>query len=76
MARKLHWYEKFRRCRVDAGLSLSQAVKLLYEDTKIHMHKGNLRKVEVGLSDMPVTKFKALCKVYSADANWILDLKE
>lgn len=57
-------------------LSLSEAAKLLYEEHKIKIHKANLGKVERGLSDMPVTKFRALCDIYSVDSNWILDLKK
>ena len=76
MARKLHWYQKLRKARKAMKLSLSGAVKLLYEDSKIYMHPKNLRKVEVGLSNIPVTKFKALCDIYSVSADWILDLKE
>lgn len=56
------------------GLSLAGAVKLLYEDQKIRMDRNNLRKFEIGKIDMPVTKFRALCKIYFADLYWVLDL--
>lgn len=58
------------------GLSLEGAVKLLYEEHKIKMHRVNLYKVEQGQSEMPVHKFRALCHIYSISADWVLDLKE
>lgn len=58
------------------GLSLQGAVNLLYQQYRIKMDRANLRKFEIDKVDMPVKKFRALCKIYSADANWILDLKE
>ena len=77
MARKkLEWYQRLRKARKDMGLTLEGAVKLLYEDSKIYMHPKNLRKVEVGESNIPVTKFKALCNIYCVSSDWVLDLRE
>ena len=67
---------RLRKAREAMGLSLAGAVKLLYEDQKIRIDRNNLRKFEIGKVDMPVTKFRALCKIYCVDANWVLDLKE
>ena len=56
------------------GLSLQGAINLLYEQHKIKIDRANLRKFEISKIDMPVAKFRALCKIYCTDANWILDL--
>lgn len=76
MARKIQWYTKLKKARLAMGLSLGGAVKLLMETYKIKMHRGNLDKLERGKSNIPVTKFKALCEIYAVSADWILDLKE
>ena len=70
------WNQRLRKAREAMGLSLQGAVNLLYEQHKIKMDRANLRKFEVDKVDMPVRKFRALCKIYSTDANWVLDLKE
>ena len=70
------WQKRLRKAREAMGLSLAGAVKLLYEDQKIVMDRNNLRKFEIGKVDMPVSKFRALCKIYCVDSNWVLDLKE
>lgn len=76
MARKkLEWYQRLRKARKDMELTLEGATKLLYEQHKIYMHPKNLRKVEVGESNIPVTKFRSLCDIYSVSADEILGLK-
>lgn len=57
-------------------LSLEGAVKLLYQEHKIKMHRVNLYKLEQGQTEIPVHKFRAFCDIYSVSADWILDLKE
>lgn len=69
------WNKRLRKSRVAMGLSLQGAVNLLYETYRIKIHRANLGKVERGESDMPVTKFRALCNIYSSDPRWILDWK-
>jgi len=70
------WNTRLRKAREAMGLSLQEAVNLLYEQHKIKMDRANLRKFEIGKVDMPVSKFRALCQIYAVDGNWILDLKE
>ena len=70
------WNQRLRKAREAMGLSLQGAVNLLYEQHKIKIDRANLRKFEISKIDMPVAKFRALCKIYCADANWVLDLKE
>ena len=70
------WHTRLKKAREEIGLSLQGAVNLLYEDHKIKMHRVNLYKVEQGQSEIPVSKFRALCDIYSVSADWILDLKE
>ena len=50
-------------------LSLQGAVNLLYETHKIKMHRVNLYKLEQGKSEIPASKFKALCDIYSVSSN-------
>jgi len=57
-------------------LSLTGALKLLYETRKIRWSKSQLSKVEVGVSNRDVDKFKALCDIYCVEPNWILDWKK
>ena len=70
------WNTRLRKAREAMGLSLRGAVNLLYESEKIKFDRTHLWQVEKGESDIPTTKFRALCKIYCADANWILDLRE
>ncbi len=70
------WNTRLRKAREAMGLSLRGAVNLLYESEKIKFDRTHLWQVENGASDIPASKFRALCKIYCADANWILDLKE
>lgn len=58
------------------GLSLQGAVNLLQETHKIKMHRVNLFKLEEGKTEIPVSKFRALCDIYSISADWVLDLKD
>ena len=61
---------------MDMELSLAQAVKLLHECHKIKMNRTQLGKIERGEIDCTVTKFLALCDIYSVDPNWVVDWKE
>ncbi len=70
------WNKRLRKAREAMKLSLSEATRLLYEDCKIKMHRSNLGKVERGESDLTVTRFMALCNIYSVSSDWILDLKD
>lgn len=70
------WNTRLRKAREAMGLSLQGAVNLLYEQHKIKMDRANLRKFETSKIDMPVSKFRALLKIYCTDGNWVLDLKE
>lgn len=70
------WNQRLRMAREELGFSLSQAIKLLYEEYKINLDKSHLAKIERGNISCSVDKFRALCDIYSADANWVLDLKE
>lgn len=70
------WNTRIRKAREAVKLSLAEAVKLLHESEKIKIHRTFLGQVERGESDLTTSKFRALCKIYSADANWVLDLKE
>ena len=70
------WNTRLKKAREAAGLSLAGAVKSLYESEKIKIHRTFLGQVERGESDLITSKFRALCKIYCADANWVLDLKE
>ena len=73
---KSQWNNKLRKAREELEFSLSQAVSLLYEQHKIRLDKSHLAKIERGEISCSVEKFRALCDIYSADANWILDLKD
>ena len=53
-------------------LSLAQAVKLLHECHKIKMNRTQLGKIERGEIDCTVTKFLALCDIYSVNPNSVL----
>ena len=70
------WNTRLRKAREAMKLSLAEAVKLLCESEKIRIHRTFLGQVERGETDITTTKFRALCKIYCADANWVLDLKE
>lgn len=70
------WNTRLKKAREAMKLSLAEAVKLLYESEKIKIHRTFLGQVERGESDLTTSKFRALCKIYCADANWVLDLKE
>lgn len=70
------WNTRLRKAREDMELSLSQAVKLLYECHKVRLSKSHLAKIERAETDCTVTKFRGLCDIYSVDPNWVLDLKE
>ena len=70
------WNTRLRKAREDMELSLSQAVKLLYECHKVRLSKSHLAKIERSETDCTVTKFRGLCDIYSVDPNWVLDLKE
>ena len=70
------WNKRLRKAREAMKLSLAEATRLLYEDHKIKMHRSNLGKVERGESDLTVTRFIALCDIYSVSSDWVLDLKE
>ena len=66
----------YKKAREAMGLSLQGAVNLLHETHKIKMHRVNLFKLEQGNTEIPVSKFRALCDIYSVSADWVLDLKE
>ena len=70
------WNTRLRKAREDMELSLSQAVKLLYECHKVSLSKSHLAKIERAETDCTVTKFRGLCDIYSVDPKWVLDLKE
>lgn len=70
------WNGRLRKAREAMGLSLLGAVKLLKETEEITLHKTQLQKIEKGNSDVPTSKFRALCKMYSVSSDWVLDLKE
>ncbi len=70
------WNTRLKKAREAMGLSLAEAVKLLYESEKIKIHRTFLGQVERGESDITATKLRGLCKIYCADANWVLDLKQ
>ena len=71
---KTSWNYKLREAREELDFSLSQAVKLLYDQYKIKLDKSHLAKIERAEISCTVDKFRALCDIYSADANHILDL--
>ena len=71
---KTSWNYKLRKAREELGFSLSQAVNLLHEQYKIKLDKSHLAKIERAEISCSVDKFRALCDIYSADANHILDL--
>ena len=58
------------------GLTLTEALKLLYETHKISWSKSQLSKVEMGIANCDVIKFKALCDIYCVEPNLVLDWKE
>lgn len=68
------WYKRLKSAREDMELSLNGALKLLYETHKIRWSKSQLSKVEMGISNCDVVKFKALCEIYCVSADWVLDL--
>ena len=70
------WNKRLKQSREEMDLSLSQALKLLYETHKIRWSKSQLSKVEMGISNCDVDKFKALCDIYCIEPNWVLDWKE
>ena len=74
--RKANWGKKLRKARKDIGYSLAEAVKFLYEEHKIKLDRTQLARIERGESDCAVEKFRALCNIYSASSDWVLDLKE
>ena len=69
------WHKRLREARIEMQFSLSQAVKLLYDEHKIRLDKSHLAKIERAEIGCSVDKFKALCDIYCADANRVLDLK-
>lgn len=69
------WNTRLKKARKAMDLSLSGAVKFLKETEHIKLSRTFLGQVERGESDITTSKFRALCKIYCADANWILDLK-
>ncbi len=71
---KTSWNYKLREAREELDFSLSQAVKLLYDQYKIKLDKSHLAKIERAEISCSVDKFRALCDIYSVDANYILDL--
>ncbi len=70
------WNKRLKKSREDMGLSLTGALKLLYETHKIRWSKSQLSKVEMGTSNCDVVKFKALCDIYCVEPNWVLDWEE
>ncbi len=70
------WNKRLRSTREEMELSLSQALKLLYEAHKIRLSKSQLAKIEREESNCDVVKFKALCDIYCVEPNWVLDWKE
>ena len=69
------WYKRLKKAREAHKLSLGEAVKLLYQEHKIRIHRENLYKLEQGQTEIPVHKFKALCDLYQVSPDWILDLE-
>ena len=70
------WNKRLKGAREEMELSLTGALKLLYETHKIRWSKSQLSKVEMGISNCDVDKFKALCDIYCVEPNWVLDWKE
>jgi transcriptional regulator with XRE-family HTH domain len=70
------WNTRLRKAREAMKLSLAGAVKLLKESERIEICRTFLGQVERGECEITTSKFRALCKMYSADANWVLDLKD
>lgn len=70
------WNKRLKKAREDMGLSLTEALKLLNETHKIRWSKSQLSKVEIGVSNCDVDKFKALCDIYCVEPNWVLDWEE
>ncbi len=70
------WNKRLKIAREEMELSLTGALKLLYETHKIRWSKSQLSKVEMGISNCDVYKFKALCDIYCVEPNWVLDWKE
>lgn len=70
------WNRRLRKAREAMKLSLSQAVKLLYECHKIKLSKSHLAKIERAETDCTVSKFRGLCDIYSVSSDWVLDLRE
>lgn len=70
------WNKRLKEAREEMDLSLTGALKLLYEAHKIRWSKSQLSKVEMGISNCDVIKFKALCDIYCVEPNWVLDFKE
>lgn len=73
---KDNWNKRLKKAREEMGLSLSEALRLLYETHKIRWSKSQLSKVEMGISNCDVVKFKALCDIYCIEPNWVLDWRE
>lgn len=74
--KKVNWGKKLREARGALDFSLAQAVKFLYEEHKIRLDRTQLARIERGESDCAVEKFRALCDIYSASADRILNLKD
>ena len=70
------WNKRLKEARDEMKLSLTGALKLLYETHKIRWSKSQLSKVEMRISNCDVDKFKALCDIYCVEPNWVLDWKE
>jgi len=70
------WNTRLRKAREAIKLSLAEAVRLLNEREKLKISRTFLGQVERGECDITTSKFRALCNIYSADANWVLDLKD
>ena len=73
-----------RKClEENCGYFCNQGSELLSEDSKDWKDWersissfSNLRKVEIRKSDMPVTRFRALCNICLVEVNWVLNSKE
>lgn len=72
----LNWNKRLREAREEMNLSLTEALKLLYETHKIKLSKSQLAKIERRDSNCNVDKFKALCDIYCVEPNWVLDWKD
>lgn len=70
------WNTRLRKAREAMSLSLAEAVNLLKQRERITICRTFLGQVERGECEITTSKFRALCKVYCTDANWVLDLQE